>query len=113
MSDPDEKLLDSARKLTEEQARVERQTADRERLLAGEDPNSPYPEDAAHWAGVYSELVAFKEDLLRRVAEDRKVLSEAAMAELERDENLLRLELERLKVRLGFWHARHDELSEE
>jgi hypothetical protein len=35
------------------------------------------------------------------------------MAELERDENLLRLELERLKLRLSFWQARQEELARE
>ena len=114
MTDPhDEQLDTAARKLAREQARVERQDADRDRLLAGEDPTSPYPEDATHWAGVYSELVAFKQDLLQRVSEDRKRLSQAAMAELERDEDLLRLELERLRVRLTFWQARHEELARE
>ena len=113
MSDVDEDLRDSARRLAQEQARVERQDADRERLLAGEDPDTPYPDDAAHWRGVYAELVAFKQDLLNRVSEDRKRLSEAAMAELERDESLLRLELERLKLRLSFWQARQEELARE
>jgi hypothetical protein len=110
MKGPDE-LLDKAHQLAEEQARMERQEADRERLLAGEDPSSPYPEDAAHWAGVYSELVGFKEDLLHRLSEDRKLLSEPTMAELERDENLLRVELTRLKLRLSFWQIRQEELS--
>jgi serine phosphatase RsbU (regulator of sigma subunit) len=112
MNPPDD-LLDKAKELTAEQARVERQDADQERLLTGEDPNSPYPEDASHWAGVYAELVGFKNDLLERLSEDRKVLSEAAMTELERDENLLRLELARLKLRLSFWQTRQEELARE
>jgi hypothetical protein len=112
MNPPDD-LLDKANELTAEQARVERQGVDEERLLTGEDPNSPYPEDASHWAGVYAELVGFKDDLLERLSEDRKVLSEAAMTELERDENLLRLELARLKLRLSFWQTRQEELGRE
>jgi hypothetical protein len=110
---PPDDLLDRSRSLAGEQANLERQEADRQRLLAGEDPGTPYQEDAVHWAGVYSELVGFKNDLLERLSEDRKVLSQAAMAELERDENLLRLELERLKLRLSFWETRKEELSQE
>jgi hypothetical protein len=112
MNPPDD-LLDKANELAAEQARVELQGADEERLLTGEDPNSPYPEDASHWAGVYAELVGFKNDLLERLSEDRKALSEAAMTELERDENLLRLELSRLKLRLSFWQTRQEELGRE
>jgi hypothetical protein len=110
---PPDHLLHRARKLASDQADLEHQEADRERLLAGEDPGTPYQEDAVHWAGVYSELVGFKNDLLERLSEDRKVLSEAAMAELERDENLLRLELDRLKLRLSFWETRKEELAQE
>jgi hypothetical protein len=112
MKPPDD-LLHRAEKLAGEQAKLEGQEADEERLLAGEDPSSPYAEDAVHWTGVYSELVGFKNDLLHRLSEDRKVLSDAAMAELERDENLLRMELERLKLRLSYWETRREELSAE
>ena len=110
---PPDDLLHKAREVAREQAKVERQQADRDRLLAGEDPETPYHEDAVHWAGVYSELVGFKNDLLERLSEDRKLLSEAAMTELERDENQLRLELDRLKLRLSFWEAKKEELSGE
>jgi hypothetical protein len=110
---PPDDLLDKARELAAEQAGLERQEADRERLLPGEDPETPYPEDASHWTRVYSELVAFKDDLLKRLTQDRKLLSDAAMTELERDENLLRLELARLKLRLSFWKTRHEELTRE
>ena len=112
MNPPDD-LLDKANELAAEQARVEGQEADQERLLTGEDPNSPYPEDASHWTSVYAELVGFKNDLLERLSEDRKLLSEAAGAELERDENLLRLELTRLQLRLSFWQTRQEELARE
>jgi hypothetical protein len=50
---------------------------------------------------------------LERLSQDRKLLSEAAMTELERDENLLRLELARLQLRLSFWKTRHEELTRE
>jgi hypothetical protein len=106
-----EELLAKARRLATEQARLERQEADGERLLAGEDPSTPYRDDAMHWVGVYSELVGFKNDLLGRLNQDRQLLSEAARTELERDENLLRVELERLKLRLSFWEMRREELS--
>jgi hypothetical protein len=108
---PPDDLLDKARKVASEQAKLERQQADRDRLLAGEDPETPYHEDAVHWAGVYSELVGFKNDLLERLTQDRKLLSQAAMTELERDENQLRLELDRLKLRLSFWETKKEELA--
>ena len=108
---PPDDLLDKARRVAQEQADLEREQADRDRLLAGEDPGTPYQEDAVHWAGVYSELVGFKNDLLDRLSEDRKLLSQAAMTELERDENQLRLELDRLKLRLSFWETRKEELA--
>jgi|SRR5438105_11282438 hypothetical protein len=111
--EPPDDLLDKARRLATEQGKLEKQEADGERLLAGEDPRTPYRDDAEHWSGVYSELVAFKNDLLERLSQDRKALSEAATAELERDENLLRVELERLKLRLSFWEMRREELSTE
>jgi hypothetical protein len=110
---PPEDLLKRAQQLATEQARLEKQEADGERLLAGEDPNTPYREDAMHWVDVYAELVGFKNDLLERLSQDRKLLSDAARVELERDENLLRVELERLKLRLGFWETRREELSSE
>jgi hypothetical protein len=112
MKPPDD-LLDKARRLASEQAKLEKQEADGERLLAGEDPSTPYRDDAEHWSGVYAELVGFKNDLLERLSQDRKALSEAATTELERDENLLRVELERLKLRLSFWEMRREELSAE
>ena len=112
MEPPPDELRDKAQRLAREQGRLEEQETDKERLLAGEDPNSPYPDDAEHWSGVYAELVGFKHDLLERLSQDRKLLSEAAMAELERDENLLRVELERLKLRLTYWETRREELSE-
>jgi hypothetical protein len=112
MEPPSDELRDKAEKLAREQGRLEEQETDGERLLAGEDPKSPYRDDAEHWSGVYAELVGFKNDLLERLSEDRRLLSEAAMAELERDENLLRVELERLKLRLSFWETRREELSE-
>jgi hypothetical protein len=43
---------------------------DQERLLEGENPETPYLEDAAHWVTVYSELLAVKRDLVG-VSEDR------------------------------------------
>jgi hypothetical protein len=112
MKEPND-LLDKARQMASEQARLESQEADGERLLAGEDPSTPYQEDASHWAGVYAELVGFKHDLLERLNKDRQLLSESARTELERDENLLRVELERLKLRLSFWETRREELSAE
>jgi hypothetical protein len=72
------------------------------RLLPGEDPVSPYPEDGEHWTGVYRELVTFKEGLIQQVQAAWEDVSPEAYAEIERDISLLQAELERLKLHLLF-----------
>lgn len=76
------------------------------RLLPGENPASPYPEDGEHWAGVYHELVTFKEGLIQQVQAAWEDVSPEARAEIERDVSVLQVELERLKLHLLFWEER-------
>ena len=79
-----------------------------DRLLDGEDPDSLYPEDAQHWAGVYGELLSFKEDLLA-TARHRLALMSQAEAKKEvtgTDIQILEAERERLRRRLDFWETR-------
>ena len=40
-----------------ESTRSEGNSTNPYRLLPGEDPATPYPEDAQHWAAVYEELL--------------------------------------------------------
>jgi len=84
-----------------------------ERLLEGEDPDSPYLEDAQHWAGVYGELLSFKEDLLA-TARQRLALMTESQAKKEvtgTDIQILEAERERLRHRLQFWETRIDEIE--
>lgn len=76
-----------------------------QRLLPGEDPGSPHPDDAEEWAGVYRELVTFKEGVIRQVR-SRAHLSQVAEAEAHRDEEVLQTELERLRLHLHYWDER-------
>jgi hypothetical protein len=78
-----------------------------DRLLPGEDESSLHPDDARHWAKVYTELVEFKRSLLT-VTEVRLVTMEGpARAEVEEtDLKILLSEAERLERRLHYWEAR-------
>lgn len=94
--------LEELCQLQEERAEL---VARPQRLLPGEDPGSPYPADAEEWAGVYRELVTFKEGVIRQVRA-RAHLSQVAEGEAHRDEALLHAELERLRLHLRYWDER-------
>ncbi|HEX6547543.1 MAG TPA: hypothetical protein VF134_02230 [Candidatus Dormibacteraeota bacterium] len=89
-------------------------SVDPDRLLSGEDPNTIYVEDAAHWVTVYSELVLFKERLLDTAQTGLADLSESvARAEAAAtDLVVLSAERDRLRSRLDFWKGRQRELSD-
>jgi signal transduction histidine kinase len=74
-------------------------------MLPGEDPSSPYPEDSAHWVAVYRELLKVKEDMLQQVGSSRG-RTHAAQSEMARDEQALRLEIDRLRAHLRYWEER-------
>ena len=78
-----------------------------DRLLPGEDPSSRHPEDARHWMAVYSELLAFKQEILRQSSARAAVMIPAARREVEStDLVVLRSEAARLERRLDYWHRR-------
>jgi hypothetical protein len=81
---------------------------DGDRLLQGEDPESPYLEDAQHWAAVYGELLSFKEDLLSTARQRLARMSEGtAKKEVTgTDIQILEVERDRLRRRLNFWETR-------
>ncbi|MEA2646095.1 MAG: hypothetical protein QOE92_1178 [Chloroflexota bacterium] len=86
--------------------------ADPERLMSGEDPDTPYLEDATHWLGVYGELIDFKHELIGVTKERIVHLTASAREELTgTDLVLLNAELERLKKRRDFWQGKTQELS--
>jgi CO/xanthine dehydrogenase Mo-binding subunit len=84
---------------------------DPDRLLPGEDPTTPHPEEAQHWTSVYGELVSFKERIVNTA---RQAVSEAWQQEVSRelaatDLVALEAELARLRRRLEFWRQRVEE----
>lgn len=77
-------------------------------------PASPYPGDAQQWASVYGELIRFKEQVVRQFeAKQQEQLSQAAEAELDKDEQGLRAELERLRLHLRYWEERQQNVAPE
>jgi hypothetical protein len=85
----------------------------RDRLLTGEDPDSEYLEDAAHWIAVYSELVLFKERLVDAAQVGVKDLTEpdARSEGMHVDLPVLLSERDRLRKRLEFWKERRREIG--
>lgn len=88
---------------------------DPNRLLEGEDPSTPHPEEARHWVAVYSELLTFKEKTISSAQRnaDRMSMSEARQEAEETDLTALEAELDRLRKRLNFWERRRRELTNE
>ena len=77
------------------------------RVLEGENLESTDFEDAVHWHGVYSELIAFKERLLSDMAKGLTRLPEEAAGEVKAvDMAITRQQLERYKIRRAFWGGR-------
>jgi hypothetical protein len=102
--------LDSER-LRDERAGEE--AADPDRLLPGEDPGTPYLDDAEKWVEVYQELLQFKKRLLG-VAEDAlKDLDDkpARKEVVDTDRIVLEAEVQRFQRRLAFWTERRSELD--
>ena len=89
-----------------------RKAGDEERLMRGENPDTTYLEDAEHWAGVYRELLAFKQDLLDFTKERIARMKPPASNELATtDLVILEAEHERLRSRFDFWEQRRRELA--
>lgn len=82
------------------------------RLLHGEDPTSTFPDDARHWRSVYTELLAFKHEVLELTRARVAAASDGAREELlGTDIPLLEAEAQRLIVRRDFWGRRLAELE--
>jgi hypothetical protein len=87
--------------------------ADGDRLLAGEDPQTSYLEDATHWVTVYSELLGVKRDLVGAAEERLPELSAEARHEVAAtDLVVLDAEMKRFSRRLAYWRERCVELGE-
>ncbi|HEY8811493.1 MAG TPA: helix-turn-helix domain-containing protein [Candidatus Dormibacteraeota bacterium] len=78
-------------------------------LLQGEDPDTQHAADARRWIAIYSQLLAFNEELLDRL--HREVGDDAGQRGLDVDNRIAEGELTRLRDRLAFWQRRHRELA--
>jgi hypothetical protein len=85
---------------------------DKDRLLEGENPETPYLEDAVHWVTVYGELLAVKRDLVG-VSESRlpDMPKEARHEVATTDLVVLDVEMKRFSRRLAYWRERCVELG--
>ena len=80
-------------------------------MIPGEDPDTPYPQDARHWLTIYAELVAFHEDLLQRLRTEAAHMQTVKHRLQDSDLAPLHRELGRLRERLRFWQQRCLELA--
>ncbi len=81
-----------------------RWAGDRDRLMAGERPESPFREDAIHWVRVYRDLLAFNSQVMDAISE--RLPSGASNSSGQPDLDLLQAHLDRLRWRLAFWEGR-------
>ncbi len=86
---------------------------DPDRLLEGEDPETPHPEEARHWIEVYTELLTFKERAVATAHESlaRMPEADARREAVQTDLTVLEAERDRLRRRLEFWKRRHLDLT--
>jgi DNA-binding response OmpR family regulator len=80
-------------------------------LIDGEDPGTMRAADARRWIEIYSRLIEFKDELLERVRAKTGDGSRGNQGELQADEQVVLIELARLRGRLTFWQRRHGELA--
>lgn len=80
-------------------------------LLPGEDLDSPRFEDALHWCRVYSELLAVRLAMVTHTASVLRGVSDDAFREVNLQQRLLRLQVDRCRSRLAYWTSRADELA--
>jgi len=80
-------------------------------LIDGEDPGTMRAADARRWIEIYSRLIEFKDELLERVRAKTGDGSRGNQGELQADEQVVLIELARLRGRLSFWQRRHGELA--
>jgi hypothetical protein len=79
--------------------------------MPGEDPETIRPRDAAHWIGIYAEMIGFKRQVLERVVVGLDGVSREARTELSEDVDLIEAQMHRYERRLQFWSAREGVLT--
>lgn len=83
-----------------------------DRVLPGERLESLHPEDALHWAGVYRELIQFKDRAIDAIVLEAVSMSDTARIEVEStDLVVMRAERDRFRRRAGFWRSRYQTLT--
>lgn len=80
-------------------------------LIQGEDPLTTSAQDARHWIGIYGQMIDFKLRLLAEVGRGLEGIPPVAREELGTDIKIIEEQLERYRVRLNFWYARHFKLQ--
>lgn len=107
-----EELVHKCRVLALEQAAFHGSVRLASPLEEGEDLDSGDAEDADHWVAVYSELLEFKQDLLREIERQTREMSEEAARLASSNHRAFLLELRRLEPHLEYWRGRREELWE-
>ena len=80
---------------------------DLDRPLPGESEETKYPEDAAHWIAVYTELLDSTHQLIANIRELMERQPQDLQDRLERtDVRLLELQAQRFQRRIAFWRAK-------
>jgi hypothetical protein len=80
--------------------------------LPGEDLTSPYIEDAQMWLSVYSELLEFKETLIRDTDNALRTLPPPGREDVgQTDAVILAAEADRFRQRIVLWQRRCQELT--
>lgn len=85
---------------------------DEDRLLEGENSNTPYLDDATHWVTVYTELLGVKRELVGVTEAHLPDMQVEARREVaSTDLVVLDEEMKRFSRRLEFWRNRCVELG--
>jgi hypothetical protein len=80
--------------------------------LPGEDLDTTFVDDAHLWLRVYTELLEFKETLMRDTEHALRTIAEAGREEVARtDAVILKAEAQRFRHRLALWKNRCEELT--
>jgi hypothetical protein len=80
-------------------------------LMPGEDPSSPYLEDAEHWMAVYGELHKFVVEIVGQFDAAMRDLREPAREYLRSHDMLVHeKQIQRFAERLAFWRQRTADL---
>lgn len=105
-----EELVERCRRLASEQAALHGPVCLASPLEDGEDLDSAEIEDADHWVAVYSELVEFKQELLREIDRQALEIRRTDPEFVPSNRRAFVLELQRLQLHLQYWSGRRQEL---